>query len=897
MKESLHRIQWMLSKETKGSCESLFTPVYGDLAQHNTTRLILDSAGKELLSDVVGEYLDLLETSSAVYEKNGDYATCVLSSGWCRYLQEASWKLCETQNTSEALSSGRWLCHESCWTDAAKESIDKGTSVDIECNGGRRIYGVPVKAGEEIIGAITFGYGDPPQDLSAIQVLAERFHVSQHELMKLAMEYETRPDYLINLAKKRLRVSAHLLGEIVSHKRMHAKNEKYYRQLNSLWKLAQMTDASHKQLCDMILVEIQELTKSQYSFVGFLDDDETTMILHSWSKEAMVGCSVADKPIHYPVDQSGLWSQAIVDRKSLVVNDYNQEHIRKKGLPDGHVPIRSILSVPVLRNNKVAAIAVVANKEAPYTDEDENNVYTFVSNVLLLLEKRTADEALHKAELQYRSILDSMNDATYIASSECIIEYMNPKMIEQVGHDACGEYCYQALYNFAKRCPWCVLDKICQGEYLIYDLEHPVNQRMYSISNSPVHKKDGTVSKLSIFRDETEKKMMESQLNQAQKMESIGRLAGGVAHDLNNLITPILGYSDLVLQDLEKNGEQPGSSKKYIARMTEITQAALRSRDLVRQLLTFSRTQVIEFSAVDLNSVLRYFTRLLRRTIREDIAIELKLSTSLPQIQGNVGQLEQVVMNLAINAQDAMSQGGQLIIETSEQQVDGNCQSYNSGLEPDQYVVLRIKDTGCGMDEKTRERVFEPFFTTKPKERGTGLGMATAYGIIKQHGGSIRVDSEPGKGAVFTIYLPVMVNSGRAVVERAFKHKETGGKETILLVEDNHEVRNLASLILQRQGYSVLVADCGVAALKVAEKYDGTISLVLTDVVMPEMHGKDLSEKIRLKYPDIKTLFMSGYPDDVIACQGVLEKGVNFIEKPFTVRDFAAKVRNVLDGE
>lgn len=201
----------MLSEEIKESSESLVAPIYGDLAQHNTTRLILDSVGRDLLSEIVSEYLDLLETSSAVYEKNGDYATCVLSSGWCRYLKEASWKLCETQDTSDALSSGRWLCHESCWTDAAKESIDKGSPVDIACNGGRRIYGVPVRAGEDIIGAIIFGYGDPPQDSSAIQMLADRFQVSQDELMKLAMEYETRPDYLIMLAKKGF-VSRHIFS-------------------------------------------------------------------------------------------------------------------------------------------------------------------------------------------------------------------------------------------------------------------------------------------------------------------------------------------------------------------------------------------------------------------------------------------------------------------------------------------------------------------------------------------------------------------------------------------------------------------------------------------------------------------------------------------------------------
>ncbi len=387
---------------------------------------------------------------------------------------------------------------------------------------------------------------------------------------------------------------------------------------------------------------------------------------------------------------------------------------------------------------------------------------------------------------------------------------------------------------------------------------------------------------------EAEKVRLEEQIRQAQKLESVGRLAGGVAHDLNNLLSPILGYSEMLLEDSEDGDpcKEP---------LEEIVNAGSRARNLVRQLLAFSRKQTLEFEPIDLNWLLENFQKLLRRTVREDIAIHLNLERALPFIQGDIGQLEQVVMNLAVNGQDAMPDGGSLTIQTGAVRLGQADTARHQGLAPGNYVMLQVKDTGCGMDARTLENLFEPFFTTKPQGKGTGLGLATVYGIVKQHGGDIWVKSRPGQGALFKVYLPVSEQSRQTEEEKKLRPQKAGGFETILLVEDNPQVRNLTRTILKREGYTVLVAECGREALAILDGHRGPLDLLLTDVVMPEMNGRQLLEQVWKPYPGLKALFMSGHSDEVIAHRGVKEPGLHFIQKPFSVKALAAKVREVLN--
>lgn len=389
-------------------------------------------------------------------------------------------------------------------------------------------------------------------------------------------------------------------------------------------------------------------------------------------------------------------------------------------------------------------------------------------------------------------------------------------------------------------------------------------------------------------RTEMEKSQMEAQFHQAQKMESVGRLAGGVAHDLNNLLSPILGYGEMLLDEFIEGDDRKES-------VAQIVNAGERARDLVRQLLAFSRKQVLELKPIDLNNTVNGFKKLLRRTIREDVVIQFIPAPSIPHIRGDVGQLEQIIMNLMVNAQDAMPDGGILTIETAVTHLDDGYAAAYHDVMPGRFVMLAVSDTGHGMDTETQMQIFEPFFTTKEKGKGTGLGLATTYGIVKQHGGGIRVHSKPGQGTTFKIYLPALETTGcLAETTPAIPAEDLSGDETILLVEDSNWVRDMAGTLLKRQGYTVLVAENGTKALSVLENHDGTVHLLLTDVVMPGMNGKALFDLIRAKYPDMKVLYMSGYMDHEIVHHGVLDEGMQFIQKPFSVLALAAKVRETL---
>jgi two-component system, cell cycle sensor histidine kinase and response regulator CckA len=406
---------------------------------------------------------------------------------------------------------------------------------------------------------------------------------------------------------------------------------------------------------------------------------------------------------------------------------------------------------------------------------------------------------------------------------------------------------------------------------------------------SPVCDSAGKITNfIAVKRDITEAIKLENQLRQAQKVDSIGRLAGGVAHDLNNLLSPILGYSEMLLDDL-------GANDARRAYAGEVLRAGYRSRDLVKQLLAFSRKQTLEYRPMDLNQILSDFEKLLYRTIPEDVRIHLALSSGIGTVMADIGQIEQVIMNLVVNAADAMANGGTLTIETEMAVLDDRYAAGHPGVTPGTFVLLAISDTGCGMDEETRNNIFEPFFSTKG-EQGTGLGLATVYGIVKQHDGNIWVYSEPGKGTTFKVYLPV---AGKAAADERFEAKnvmEIKGSETVLLVEDNAQVRHLAHAILKQKGYHVLVEKDGADALAALAAHEGPVDLLLSDVVMPGMNGRELYDNVVERHPGMKVLYMSGYSTNVVAHRGVLDEGVQFIQKPFTVQGLALKVREVLDN-
>jgi CheY-like chemotaxis protein len=372
-------------------------------------------------------------------------------------------------------------------------------------------------------------------------------------------------------------------------------------------------------------------------------------------------------------------------------------------------------------------------------------------------------------------------------------------------------------------------------------------------------------------------------------MEAIGRLAGGIAHDFNNLMTAITGYGELALQRLD-SGHDP-----HRRDLEEIQKAADRATRLTRQLLAFSRKQVLQPVHIDLNEVVHDMEKMLARVIGDDVEIVTHFAPDLGGVQADRGQLEQVLLNLAVNARDAMPDGGVLTIETTNTDVDGYSVADPGVVPAGHYVVLTVADTGTGMDDATRARLFEPFFTTKEVGKGTGLGLATVYGIVKQSGGFITVDSEPDQGAVFRIYLNRLAPT-EAVAERS-AGAAPSGSETILLVEDDDAVREIATGILERNGYRVLAACDGVEALNELRETGEDIDLLLTDVVMPRLNGSALADRLVTERPPLKVLFMSGYAEAAIESDGTVRPGTDFIQKPFTASMLAAKVRDVLDAQ
>lgn len=391
-------------------------------------------------------------------------------------------------------------------------------------------------------------------------------------------------------------------------------------------------------------------------------------------------------------------------------------------------------------------------------------------------------------------------------------------------------------------------------------------------------------------RADEERKTLEAQLRQAQKMEAVGRLAGGVAHDFNNMLSVIIGYAAIAMDDLD-------SSQPLYNNLEQIRKAGERSADLTRQLLAFARKQTVTPKVLDLNETLEDMTNMLQRLIGEDLNLTWIPGKRVWQVKVDPSQIDQILANLCVNSRDAIVDVGKITIETDNVAFDEIYCMDHAGFIPGEYVLLAVSDNGCGMDSVTLNNAFEPFFTTKESGKGTGLGLATVYGIVKQNNGFVNVYSEPGLGTTFKIFLPRHQTKTSDLSEKRIDRPVQRGHETILLVEDEPAILCMTTEMLEKMGYTVMVAGTPGEAIKLAKEYVGELNLLLTDVIMPEMNGRDLAKKLLSFYPNIMRLFMSGYTANVIAHHGVLEEGLNFIQKPFSMEKLAAKVRDVLDGD
>jgi two-component system cell cycle sensor histidine kinase/response regulator CckA len=497
--------------------------------------------------------------------------------------------------------------------------------------------------------------------------------------------------------------------------------------------------------------------------------------------------------------------------------------------------------------------------------------------------RRRAEDALRASNRRIERMLEHITDAFVALDREWRFTDLNSRAEQIVGR-AREELLGQSVWE---EFPALVASPIYSECQRAAAEQRPVE---FSVHSEPFHlwldvRVYPTEKGLSLyFQDVTARRKLEERSAQSQRLEALGRLAGGVAHDFNNLLTIIGGYGQMIR-------DAAGGEVAKDARI--IVDAAARASALTRQLLAFSRRQVVQPKILDLNRLIVRMIKLLRRLISEDIQLELKLRPDLGRILADPGQIEQVIMNLAVNARDAMPGGGKLSLRTSNYVVREEADS-GLPLAPGQYVLLEVCDTGVGMDEETRSHIFEPFFTTKEKDKGTGLGLATAYGIAKQSGAEISVESEPGKGACFRIHFP-RVSKVHRPREAPVRHKLARGTETILLVEDDAEVRTVARGMLSRLGYHVLEAGGPVEALEVWRRDRDTIDLVLTDVVMPQMSAGEMAAQMRRDRSDLKVLCMSGYTDDMIARAG-LEEGTRVLHKPFSREALASTLRAALDA-
>jgi PAS domain S-box-containing protein len=563
--------------------------------------------------------------------------------------------------------------------------------------------------------------------------------------------------------------------------------------------------------------------------------------------------------------------------------------------------MQSLLMVPLVSQDRAIGVLNIQSAHEPsYTQEDLRlaekvgaQIAGAIASSRIFAKHQQVLKAFQESEEKYRLLVQNSSEAIFIAQ-DGVIKFPNLLTQKMLGYSAEELATLPFTTHIHRDDQEKVVErhrKRMQGMKVpstySFKIKNRQGKEIIAEINAVSIEWDGKPATLNFVRDMTDQKKLEAQFLQAQKMEAVGQLAGGIAHDFNNLLTIINTHSELGLMELK---EWDPLKEKFEA----IHRAGEKAADLTRKLLAFSRHQVGEMKVIDLNRIVEDLEKMLHRIIGEEIQLRTALLKDLGHIKADPGQIEHTILNLVVNAKDAMPSGGTIEIRTANLQADEETSNLPPGMKRENYVALSVRDTGVGMNPEVQERIFEPFFTTKEKGKGTGLGLSTVYGIIKQSGGEIWVSSEPGKGTIFEIYFPRVDEPLQESPKGSFQKGLRGGNETILIVEDEDGVRKLTRKILSRQGYKILEASGGGDALLLCEQCNEPIHLLLSDVVMPGINGPELARRIKTLSPDVKVLFMSGYADQAIFQSGILDEKACFIQKPFSARNLVEKIQEVI---
>ncbi|MEW6735305.1 MAG: response regulator [Acidobacteriota bacterium] len=598
-----------------------------------------------------------------------------------------------------------------------------------------------------------------------------------------------------------------------------------------------------------------------------------------------------------PIGEGTIPGYVFSQRKPVIVSNTTFAQHRSIAWKIFQNKFPSLIAVPIISGDNTLGVLITGSTQIRQFDDAEIRLLKLVANqAAIAMQNMLAKEALRKSEAKYRLLFESNPEAMWVYDVNTLrFLAVNDTTIARYGYSR-EEFLSMTIKDIHPQ------EEITRIMETIEQLRTSP-EKITSMEAIRHCKKDGSIiwadvsshqidfidrqARLVLATDISEKKLLEEQLRQAQKMESIGTLAGGVAHDFNNILTAIFGYTEISLRQL--------TPQHPVYRLIQETkQAAERAATLTRQLLAFARRQVLESKNINLNNVISDFEKFLRRIIGEHIELKFIKADDLATVHADISQIEQVLMNLCVNARDAMPQGGKLIIETENIILDESYCRTHAWAKPGKYVMLQVSDSGTGMDKTTQERIFEPFFTTKEPGKGTGLGLSMVYGIVKQHEGLIQVYSELGHGTTFKIYL-LAVSHPAEIIKRQTTTAPLRGAETILIVEDEVGLRNLTSMVLEAEGYKVLMAANGEEALQVFDKHNEQIDLVVSDVVMPKMGGKELFELLSTRKPDLKFLFVSGYSANTISEKFIISENLDLLHKPFGPLDLLRSIRDIID--